>query len=349
MASLASSFRQVRCQKQLTNGLWQQQLAIRPRTTPKIDVRRMATSQQGLPSPSEATSLDEIPIPHSKVHYARQVPVSPSYFSREPKFNDLHIRLFAMLNRYHDLPRVRPADAPRVQWLKLELIRHQLGEPVKAALFSRVMKVAKRLNMIEPSMRPAEVDQALKELSQSVDTGESNKKPLTIDKHGRAVGVGRRKESNARAFVVEGNGEVFVNGKTLSSFFGRVHDRESAIWPLMVTKRLDKYNVWAIAKGGGTTGQAEALTMAIAAGLMAHEPALKNALRAGKLGLDSAIALSSRLTLLFSRMCHQRPQNGGEKEARSQEGSQDANLGQAIMRFALWLEELFWWSCIKPV
>merc|ERR1712000_368760 len=218
---------------------------------------------------------------------------------------------FTMLNKYHGLPRVKPAYAPRVQWLKLELVRHQLGEPVKAALFSRVMKVARRLNMIEPSMRPTEVDEALKELSQSVNAGESNKKPLTIDKHGRAVGVGRRKESNARAFVVEGNGEVFVNGKTLSSFFGRVHDRESAIWPLMITKRLDKYNVWAIAKGGGTTGQAEALTMAIAAGLIAHEPALKNALRAAG--------------------CVTRDKNGGEEEARPQEGSQDAHLGQAII------------------
>lgn len=276
----------------------------------------MATTQQGVPDTSEATTLADIPMPHNNVNYARQVPASPSYFSREPKFNDLHIRLFAMLNKYHDLPRVRPADAPRVQWLKLELVRHQLGEPVKAALFSRVMKIARRLNMIEPSMRPAEVDQALKELSQSINVGESNKKPLTIDKHGRAVGVGRRKESNARAFVVEGEGEVFVNGKTLSGFFGRVHDRESAIWPLMVTKRLDKYNIWAIAKGGGTTGQAEALTMAIAAGLIAHEPALKNALRAGKFCPSFIVPVTLRLILSFSWMRYQRFQNGGKEEAR---------------------------------
>ena len=299
-----------------------------------------------MPDISEATSLAEIPMPHENVKYARQVPASPSYFSREPRFNDLHIRLFTMLNKYHGLPRVKPADAPRVQWLKLELVRHQLGEPVKAALFSRVMKVARRLNMIEPSMRPAEVDEALKELSQSVNAGESNKKPLTIDKHGRAVGVGRRKESNARAFVVEGNGEVFVNGKTLSSFFGRVHDRESAIWPLMITKRLDKYNVWAIAKGGGTTGQAEALTMAIAAGLIAHEPALKNALRAGKLAPKFGAAVSSRLTLPFSWMRYPRSKDGGEEEARPQEGSQDAHLGQAIKAPT---SELLWKSGVVLV
>ncbi|OAA71594.1 37S ribosomal protein S9 [Cordyceps fumosorosea ARSEF 2679] len=83
----------------------------------------------------------------------------------------------------------------------------------------------------------------------------------------------------ARAFVVEGTGEVLVNGKTLGEAFGRVHDRESAIWALLATGRLDKYNVWALVEGGGTTGQAEAMTMAVAKGLLAHEPALKPALR----------------------------------------------------------------------
>ena len=45
------------------------------------------------------------------------------------------------------------------------------------------------------------------------------------------------------------------------------------------TQRLDKYNVWALTKGGGTTGQAEAITLAVAKALLAHEPALKPALR----------------------------------------------------------------------
>jgi small subunit ribosomal protein S9 len=80
---------------------------------------------------------------------------------------------------------------------------------------------------------------------------------------------------------VEGTGEILVNGKTLSEVFGRVHDRESAVWALMVTDRIDKYNIWALVEGGGTTGQAEALTLAVAKGLLAHEPALKPALRKG--------------------------------------------------------------------
>ena len=82
---------------------------------------------------------------------------------------------------------------------------------------------------------------------------------------------------------MEGTGEVLVNGKTLAEAFGKVHDRESAIWALKATERVDKYNVWALVEGGGTTGQAEALTLAIAKALLAHEPLLKPALRRGKL------------------------------------------------------------------
>ena len=103
-----------------------------------------------------------------------------------------------------------------------------------------------------------------------------------MDQWGRARGVGRRKSSNAVVYLVEGEGEVLVNGQSLTQAFGRVHDRESAIWALKATDRIDKYNVWAVVNGGGTTGQAEALTLGVAKALMVHEPDLKPALRRGE-------------------------------------------------------------------
>ena len=74
------------------------------------------------------------------------------------------------------------------------------------------LPLAKRLNLIEPSLRPAEIAEALKPLSRPIETTISHRRPIEIDKHGRAVGVGRRKESTARAFVVEGTGEVLDLG-----------------------------------------------------------------------------------------------------------------------------------------
>lgn len=156
-----------------------------------------------------------------------------------------------------------------------------MGEPIKASHYAKVIRVAKRLNLIEPTLRPAEVKIALQEFARDINPFLNMPNPITIDKFGRAVGVGKRKASTARAFVVEGTGEILINGKPLNETFGRVHDRESAVWALTATERLDKYNVWVLVEGGGTTGQAEAITLAVAKALVAHEPALKTALRKG--------------------------------------------------------------------
>lgn len=129
---------------------------------------------------------------------------------------------------------------------------------------------------------PAEVREAIQMYKRTIDPHENRAKPQTLDRYGRSTGTGRRKASSARVWLVEGEGEVLVNGKSLVDAFSRIHDRESAVWALKATGRLDKYNVWAIVSGGGTTGQAEALTLGVARALLVHEPMLKPALRRGR-------------------------------------------------------------------
>ena len=79
---------------------------------------------------------------------------------------------------------------------------------------------------------------------------------------------------------------------------------------------MDKYNVWALVKGGGTTGQAEAVTLGAAKALMVFEPALKPALRRGK-----SISLSVGWLWIganldtCSWLCDQRSKARGEEEA----------------------------------
>lgn len=215
--------------------------------------------------------------------YARPVPASPSYFSRQPNFNDSSLRLQTLFRKYGHLPLVPADQVERVAWRSLRDYRHNSGEEIKAPQYNKCITIVKHLNKIHPSLKPAGLADALSEFKREVNPFDNVAKQLTIDRFGRAVGVGRRKTSVARAWVVEGTGEMLVNGKSLSEMFGRVHDRESATWALRATNRMDKYNVWALADGGGTTGQAEALTLAVAKALVAHEPALKTALRKGTL------------------------------------------------------------------
>jgi small subunit ribosomal protein S9 len=218
--------------------------------------------------------------------HARPVPVSPSYFSRTPTFNDRYLALEKLARTYANLPVIPTVDAERVAWKTLADLRQSFGEPVKATDYVKCLTIVKRLHLIHPQLKPDVVTEALQDFKRDVQAFLNVPKPIPIDKFGRALGVGRRKASTARAFVVEGDGQVLVNGKTLADYFGRIHDRESAVWALHATNRIDKYNVWARVEGGGTTGQAEALTLAIAKALLAHEPALKPALRRGEILFD---------------------------------------------------------------
>ena len=129
---------------------------------------------------------------------------------------------------------------------------------------------------------PEEVADTMEVYKRDVNPFDNTRRPGVVDKDGKAFGVGRRKASTARVYVVEGDGEVLVNGKSLNHAFGRIHDRESAIWALKATGRVDKYNVWALVEGGGLTGQAESITLGLAMALLVHEPSLKPALRRGE-------------------------------------------------------------------
>ncbi|KAJ4389113.1 37S ribosomal protein S9, mitochondrial [Gnomoniopsis smithogilvyi] len=213
-----------------------------------------------------------------KIH-ARAVPVSPSYFSRQPEFNDSYLLLQKLMRKYAHLPTVPSDQLKRVAFRTLKDYRLAVGEDVKASEYARCMTLVKRLNKIHPKLAPPNIKDAIEPFTRDIDPHLHKAKDIPVDRFGRTLGVGKRKTSVARAWVVEGVGEVLVNGKSLADAFGRIHDRESAVWALKATARTDKYNVWALVEGGGTTGQAEALAMAVGKALMAHEPALKPALR----------------------------------------------------------------------
>jgi len=209
----------------------------------------------------------------------RRVPASPSYFTGKPDFTDDLLELQALSLKYAALPVLPAGQAPRVAWKTHAQYARGNGENVKSSKYSKILELLARLNYIHPSLAPMEVKQTLQRYMREVQPFENKPNPIVIDRHGRARAVGRRKSSNAWCYLVEGTGEVIVNGKSLSQAFGRIHDRESAVWALKATGRIDKYNVFAVVQGGGCTGQAEAITLAVAKALLAHEPALKPALR----------------------------------------------------------------------
>ena len=81
------------------------------------------------------------------------------------------------------------------------------------------------------------------------------------------LGTGRRKKSIARVRLVEGKGNITVNGKALDEYFGTEVLKVIVKQPLVATNTLDKYDVICKVVGGGFTGQAGAVRHGIARAL----------------------------------------------------------------------------------
>ncbi|MDW7712155.1 MAG: 30S ribosomal protein S9 [Deferrisomatales bacterium] len=107
---------------------------------------------------------------------------------------------------------------------------------------------------------------------------------------------GKRKTAIARVTVVPGEGKVEVNdGKSLEVYFPREAHRRAALSPLVLTERAGSYDVKVRVRGGGITGQAEAVRHGIARALVALEEDLRPILKkAGFLTRDPRIVESKK-------------------------------------------------------
>jgi small subunit ribosomal protein S9 len=100
--------------------------------------------------------------------------------------------------------------------------------------------------------------------------------------------VGRRKTSVARVYLTPGTGKWDINGRTLGDFFPRPSLVQHIQQSFSATDTLGAFDVRARVNGGGQSGQAGALRMAIARALVEADAVHRTKLRtAGLLTRDS--------------------------------------------------------------
>jgi len=118
--------------------------------------------------------------------------------------------------------------------------------------------------------------------------------------------TGRRKEAIARARLRPGTGVVTVNGRTFESYFTTPAHRMEALEPLRVLEATERYDVDATIFGGGVSGQAGALRMALARSLAETEPENRASLKkAGLLTRDARKKESKKYGLKKARKAPQ--------------------------------------------
>lgn len=92
-------------------------------------------------------------------------------------------------------------------------------------------------------------------------------------------GTGRRKTSVARVFIKPGKGEIIINDKKLDVYFNRELHRKSVLKPLIIANTMDKIDVFITVKGGGITGQADAIKLGLARALIDFDGEYRKALK----------------------------------------------------------------------
>jgi small subunit ribosomal protein S9 len=119
-------------------------------------------------------------------------------------------------------------------------------------------------------------------------------------------GTGKRKTSVARVILRPGDGQTWINGRTLEEYFPRQVLQTIATRPLAVAGVEGRFDIRARLHGGGPSGQAGALRHGIARALVEADPDLRTVLkREGFLTRDARIVERKKAGL---RKARKRPQ-----------------------------------------
>lgn len=107
-------------------------------------------------------------------------------------------------------------------------------------------------------------------------------------------GTGRRKTSVARVRIMPGDGKITVNGRGYTEYFPRPAYQANVSAPLRTLEAPNRYDIVARVKGGGLTGQADALRHGIARALAEESQEARSELKAAGLLTRDARAVERK-------------------------------------------------------
>ena len=119
-------------------------------------------------------------------------------------------------------------------------------------------------------------------------------------------GTGRRKSSVARVRLIPGTGNVTINGKDISEYFGLETLKMIVTQPFGVTKTEGTFDIICTVKGGGVSGQAGAIRHGVARALLQAADEYRSPLKkAGLLTRDPRMKERKKYGLKAARRASQ--------------------------------------------
>jgi small subunit ribosomal protein S9 len=127
------------------------------------------------------------------------------------------------------------------------------------------------------------------------------------DADGRPIQtVGRRNEAIVRVRLLPGTGQFKLNGRTIEEYFPNKVHQQLIREPFVILEKGEQYDVVGLLHGGGVSGQAGALRLAIARALIEVEPDDRPALKkAGFLTRDPRVTERKKYGLKKARKAPQ--------------------------------------------
>ncbi len=135
------------------------------------------------------------------------------------------------------------------------------------------MSEIKKTKKVTPKKEVTKKKVEKKEVKED-STIEKNKKITTVAKFISAIG--RRKTAVAQVRMFEkGEGNIEINGALSEKYFKKEEDLNIIFQPLKIVSKIKDFNFSVLVKGGGYSGQLEAIRHGIARVLVKYDPELK--------------------------------------------------------------------------
>ena len=139
-------------------------------------------------------------------------------------------------------------------------------------------------NVTETEIEAAEVavetgaDEAVEVVTEIIaEPVKAPREPVILDRPIQTVG--RRKEAVVRVRLTPGTGQFNLDGRSLEAYFPNKVHQQLIKAPLVTVDRVDSFDIFAHLDGGGPSGQAGALRLAIARALILVQPEDRPALK----------------------------------------------------------------------
>ncbi len=100
-----------------------------------------------------------------------------------------------------------------------------------------------------------------------------------MEKENIYYATGKRKNAIAKTWMKPGKGEIIINDRPVDEYFSVESSKTKLIQPLVLTNKLESYDVKVRVLGGGFAGQAGAIRHGITKALLLIDPDLRATLK----------------------------------------------------------------------